>query len=130
MVGTSTTKVNRKEKHRCIFCGKLEVTLFFDANGEYHSDDGPAESCNNCNKKFWFKHGKLHREGAPAVVSEDGEIWYCEGLIHRLDGPATSSGYFFIQGVAYSKEEFNSHPLVLFYRLSKEHPEHLHDPEG
>jgi hypothetical protein len=37
----------------------------------------------------WFKHGLLHREDGPAVISEGGNTqWYKDGKLHRLDGPA------------------------------------------
>lgn len=43
----------------------------------------------------WYVGGKLHRIGAPALVTNDGgEIWYQNGLKHRIGAPAeiTSCG--------------------------------------
>lgn len=39
--------------------------------------------------KKWYKNGKLHREGGPAIEHLDGENhWYINGKLHRMDGPA------------------------------------------
>src|ERR1035437_1361573 len=39
----------------------------------------------------WYKRGKLHREGGPAVVRANGdEAWYAEGRLHREGGPAVT----------------------------------------
>ena len=37
----------------------------------------------------WYKDGKLHREGKPAVISKFGFMAWCiNGKEHREDGPA------------------------------------------
>jgi hypothetical protein len=39
--------------------------------------------------KIWYKEGKLHRLNGPAKEFPDGyKEWYKEGKKHRLDGPA------------------------------------------
>jgi hypothetical protein len=38
--------------------------------------------------KYWWKHGKLHREDGPAVEENDYNQWCVDGLRHREDGPA------------------------------------------
>lgn len=39
-------------------------------------------------KRYW-KNGKVHREGGPAVIYANGDLgFFKEGLCHRLDGPA------------------------------------------
>lgn len=86
-----------------------------DTQGRLHSfDDKPAEVMDGGYQK-WYKHGVMHREGGPAIIScegtqywmqddrfhrEDGpavigrdrQIWYREGKIHREDGPAYIDG--------------------------------------
>lgn len=61
--------------------GRIE---YYDENGDYHRDDGPAVIDNG---QFWYKHGKFH----------------------RLDGPAYSSykeKSYWIDGVEYTEEQF------------------------
>ena len=37
----------------------------------------------------WWKNGRLHRLGGPAVIWADGsQEWYVCGQRHRIDGPA------------------------------------------
>ena len=39
--------------------------------------------------KFWYLHGKRHREDGPAVEYSNGsKEWYLNGKFHREDGPA------------------------------------------
>jgi len=39
--------------------------------------------------KYWFLHGKYHREDGPACeYSEGTKYWYINDLLHREDGPA------------------------------------------
>jgi hypothetical protein len=39
--------------------------------------------------KEWYKEGKLHREGGPAVENRNEfNSWFKEGKLHREDGPA------------------------------------------
>ena len=39
--------------------------------------------------KFWYQHGKLHREDGPAIEWVDGsKEWYLNDKLHRVDGPA------------------------------------------
>lgn len=43
-------------------------------------------------QEWWIK-GKLHREGAPAIIRHDGEErWFLDGVLHREDGPAVTYG--------------------------------------
>lgn len=44
-------------------------------------------------EKYWFINGKLSRENGPAYESESDEnfVWYKDGLIHRIGGPAVYS---------------------------------------
>ncbi len=36
----------------------------------------------------WYQHGKLHRDGAPAIINKGNQEWYQNGLLHRDGGPA------------------------------------------
>ena len=39
--------------------------------------------------QLWYQNGKLHRLDGPAVEYADGaKEWYQNGELHRLDGPA------------------------------------------
>ena len=51
-----------------------------------------------------FVNGKLHREGAPAVFSEDKQSWFIHGKLHREDGPAC---------IQYGREEFALHGKLM-----------------
>ena len=49
----------------------------------------PQCKVNEYGSKWWFLHGKLHREDGPAVEWADGDKeWYLNGNRHREDGPA------------------------------------------
>jgi hypothetical protein len=69
--------------------------------GRYlHREDGPAlesyhdESRTVLQDTVWYRRGRCHRQGAPALVYRDGvgvvrhEGWYLDGVRHRDDGPA------------------------------------------
>lgn len=63
-------------------------------NGKLHRDGGPAVELKNGTKK-WYQYDKLHRsDDMPAVENVDGtKIWYRYGQIHRDgDKPAIISG--------------------------------------
>jgi hypothetical protein len=84
-----------------------------------------CEISSNGTKRWFNDEGQLHRLNGPAVEYADGdESWWIEDEIHRLDGPAfkTLAGYedWWINGEQLSKEQFDQHPLVIFYRLSKD----------
>ena len=74
--------------------------------------------------KRWFKEGKLHREGGPAIEFVDGEKrWFKEGKLHREDGPAIewADGYkeFWLKDVSYSSEKGFKQALA---KLNKNKP--------
>jgi hypothetical protein len=61
--------------------------------------------------KYWYLHGKLHREDGPAVIYSDGDqFWYRHGQQHREDGPAAiythGAKYWCLNGVDMSPEEW------------------------
>lgn len=73
--------------------GKVE---YFDSTGEYHREDGPAYIDKHV--KSWYRHGNLHRLDGPAIIGSN---------IHP---------YYWIDGVEYSKDEFQ----VLTFALHKQ----------
>lgn len=55
--------------------------------GKRHRIGGPAVMENG--SKYWYKDGKLHREDGPAIIDRFGaKYWYKNHSLHRLDGPA------------------------------------------
>jgi hypothetical protein len=82
---------------------------------------------NKFGTKRWFdENGELHRLDGPAVEWRHGsKAWWVNGKRHRLDGPATelASNFkeWYVNDKELTKEEFEQHPLVVFYRLCKEH---------
>ena len=63
--------------------------------------------------KFWYKNGKLHRVGGPAIECTNGtKHWFVNGEYHRLDGPASVwyDGYkhWWLYGKKYPESEYNS----------------------
>ena len=74
--------------------------------------DQPVMEEDSWGNKRWYVKGKLHNNGAPAVLGSRGnyEAWYSHGKLHRLDGPAriTNNGaYYYINGVELTKDEFD-----------------------
>ena len=42
---------------------------------------------------LWYKDGLLHNLDGPAIIWEDGSYqWYFNGIIHHENGPAATSG--------------------------------------
>ena len=57
-------------------------------NGLRHREDGPAIEWAN-GSKAWYLNDKRHREDGPAIEWADGQKeWYLNGDLHREDGPA------------------------------------------
>lgn len=75
-------------------------------------EDKPAVIYNS-GRQEWWRRGKQHREGNPALTLKDGSyVYYFRGKIHNLKGPASydaSSGRtaYYIMGKRYrTPEEF------------------------
>ena len=76
-----------------------------DAEGRLHREDGPAWACwlthpngVRYTEEKWYRHGVLHRMGAPARIKTcRGEIyaasWWTDGRLHREDGPAKTGEF-------------------------------------
>ena len=84
---------------------------FWEVNGEYHREDGPAIEYAD-GSKVWYRNGEFHREDGPAAVWADGsKCWYQNDVLHRNDGPAVewaSGGLeWWIMGGSLSREEFS-----------------------
>jgi len=83
---------------------------WYDTDGEYHREDGPACEWANGNKEWW-KHGTYHREDGPAIERVHGDkFWFKHGKKHREDGPAMEWAdgvkYYYLEGIRYSEEEY------------------------
>ena len=56
---------------------------YYDINGRYHREDGPAYI--EPNYKVWYIHGKRHREDGPAYISKINgkrcEKYYLNGIL-------------------------------------------------
>lgn len=50
---------------------------YFDCDGEYHRDEGPAIEYAN-GSKSWFINGKRHRIDGPACEWSTGPRWYID----------------------------------------------------
>ena len=91
------------------------------------NDDNPQ--CDKHGIKRWYNElGQNHRaDNKPAVIGSVGvsSRWYVNGVLHRLDGPASiirhadnNYVYFwYINGWPQSESEFNDHTLVVMYRF-------------
>ena len=69
------------------------VLMGFEQYFHNSFNDEPAVIDSN-GRKYWYKEGKLHRDGDnPAVMDDDGtKMWYKEGKCHRDgDKPAILS---------------------------------------
>lgn len=92
----------------------------------YNRSEKYASIC----KEVWHdeKH-RLHNEGTPAVVYNNGSYEYMNhGLRHRLDGSAVywhaSRKYsYYVMDAHYSEKEYWQLPEVKQYAYLKEHPE-------
>jgi len=67
--------------------GMNDATKIFELYVE--SKEEPIMNTRSDGTKEWRLHGKLHREGAPAIEYADGDkMWFINGELHREDGPA------------------------------------------
>ena len=84
-----------------IWYDKMCDSIWYDIDGKIHRDnDLPAVVIAGHNVCFWYQHGQIHRDGAPAIIYPDfydvvldvsrkgTRLWYQNGQIHRDDGPA------------------------------------------
>ena len=84
---TLNKSIKEGMKEMCSY--PVGTICILDKNAKLHSfNDEPALGTPNCREKSWYKHGKVHRIGKPAITFPGGEHWYFNGKLHRLDGPA------------------------------------------
>jgi len=110
-------------------------------NGVKHRDNGKPAYVEKFGSQEWWVNGKLHRENGPAQIfkysmediseedvndiDEDDlhvEIYSQKGVMHNLNGPAYVSKFeksYYINGVEYTKEEYNKQINVLKVFLNR-----------
>ena len=86
---------------------------YFDALGRRHNNHGPAINHKN-RTKMWCVDGERHREVGPAFTTGFGlnEVWYYKGMVHRLNGPATTNSelntaLYYIHNRQYTRQTYN-----------------------
>jgi len=73
-----------------------EDTWYLKNNIIHRDNDLPAVIIRDGKKQIWFKNGLKHRLGKPAIISQafsydlSYEEWWIEGQKHREDGPAVT----------------------------------------
>lgn len=45
-----------------------------------HNDDGGPAYITSGGTKFWYDHGKLHNEYGPAIILENNNKWFANGI--------------------------------------------------
>jgi hypothetical protein len=66
-------------------------TKYYYQHGKRHRDDGPAVERADGYKSY-YQHGKCHRDDGPAIEYASGsKSYYQHGKRHRGDGPAIES---------------------------------------
>lgn len=79
-------------------------------DGKRHRIYGPAYISKRYDIQEWYKDGERHRVGAPAFIHKNNRVWFCEGKLHNLEGPAVIEGggpkQYWIEGVRYSKKQY------------------------
>jgi len=66
--------------------GIVDMTL--DENGQLHSFDGKPSLVLADGQQIWHEHGVISRKNSPAVISNEVEGWWENGLPHKDGGPA------------------------------------------
>jgi len=66
-----------------------ETEAWLDADGRLHRDPGAGPAMIADGTRWWYQHGRFHRQDGPAIIHADGtREYYQDGLPHRDDGPA------------------------------------------
>ena len=84
---------------------------FWFLHGKHHREDGPAIEWSD-GAKEWYLNGKLHREDGPAIEYSNGDKhWYLNGKHHREDGPAiegtNGAKFWYLNGKHLTEKQFN-----------------------
>ncbi len=69
------------------YCQLFTKTIIKDNCTHYYYINNLVISYNH-GGQIWYKHGKRHRDGGPAVIINGNQEWYQNGLLHRDGGPA------------------------------------------
>lgn len=90
---------------------EMEHLLSWYENGMLHRENDLPAHISSLGTEWWT-NGKLHRDDDnPAVVEINRQMWYKHGQKHRFMGPAViyndGDVYYFIYGKQYRKEEFD-----------------------
>lgn len=84
--------------------------IYRNSKGKYHRLYGPAYVSKKYDIEIWYKDGVYHRVGGPAIRHKNNKLWYYEGKLHNLHGPAidTKCGpkEYYIHGWKLSPKEF------------------------
>ena len=84
--------------------------VYLNDKDEMHRIYGPALVSKRFNLCKWYKEGKLHRIGGPALQHEGTFHWYYEGRLHNLEGPAVIDPagpcQYWIHGHRISEKEY------------------------
>jgi hypothetical protein len=62
--------------------------VYLNDKDELHRIYGPAYVSRKYKMVKWYKEGKLHRVGGPALQHKSTFHWYYEGILHNYEGPA------------------------------------------
>src|SRR5271170_341509 len=80
-------------------------------NGKRHRIGGPAVEFSD-STKHWYENGLRHRIDGPAIEFNNGrKMWYENGKCHRIDGPARETHChtyqeWHLSGIKISKKEY------------------------
>lgn len=96
----------------------------------YTAPDGSIITKLDNRATTYRKYGRYHREDGPAYYSSWGEVWWLNGNIHRIDGPARklrgSDHEYFIKGVMVPPFTdisdiipFNTETAISFYPVER-----------
>jgi hypothetical protein len=99
-----------------------DFEAWFDDDGRYHRDNGPAVIVARSNgvDSIWYQHGERHRDNGPSVISCDGDLCYQkQGKLHRLDGPAIIHTYINYQEWWVDGEQIHCKDNEEFLRIVK-----------
>ena len=106
-------KIVRNPKSCSDYIELVMGDIVWKKDGHIHRDpeEGPAVECLNGRKEYW-NMGVLHREGAPAVVTDSGVEYWNMGVLHREGGPAVvgyDKGRIVMQEWYYNGKLHNPH---------------------
>ena len=107
------TQYIRREE---FFIDDAKVIQYFDENGLFHREGGPA-SVRPSGTQVWFRHGFKHREDGPAMLWDDGTIsYYLKGVQYTfgewLDEVTQLYGQEYADIMKLKWAKFRNHMLI------------------